>query len=77
MCLYNIVPPTIGLSIQNAKVVKGHNSDKIIHFSFFFFSNQVVYHSAPISSPRFKAPVQIEKHDERMNRWIVLYTVLT
>ena len=41
--------PTICMSIQNAKVRKRHNSDKINPI-FFLKINQVIYYSVPVSS---------------------------
>ena len=52
------MPPTISLSILNAKAEKGHNCDKINPLFFFSKVNQVMF-SAPISSLSFKAPAHI------------------
>ena len=46
--------PTICLSIQNAKVQKGHNADKINQFVLKV--NQGIYLLSPISSPSFQVP---------------------
>ena len=65
------IPPTICLSLQIAKVEKGHNS-----FLFFSKVNQVIYSSTLISSPSFKALAQIdiemscqEKCDKWTDKW--------
>ena len=48
--------PTIYMSVQNAKVKKGHNSYKIN--SICFKVNEAIYSSAPICSQSFKALAQ-------------------
>ena len=56
MFVFNTMPPTIGLSITNANIGKGHNSDSIV---FLFRISFLIYSSSPVSSPSFKALVQI------------------